>query len=98
MVHGDLWEGNMLFKNQKLVGLVDPGIFYGHNEMELAYLRWFNFVDKNFLNKYNEHHKLNEDYYYYEPVYQLYYSLSNIYLWSRNYIKDTARLLEKIKI
>jgi len=98
LLHGDLWEGNILFSNQKLVGLIDPGIFYGHNEMELAYLRWFNFVDKNFLKKYNDYYTINEDYYSYEPIYQLYYSLSNVYLWSRDYINDTSFLLKKIKI
>ena len=98
LLHGDLWEGNILFKNQKLVGLIDPGIFYGHNEMELAYLRWFKFVDKNFLDKYNSYFSISKNYYSYEPVYQLYYSLSNIYLWSRDYINDTSLLLKKIKI
>ncbi len=98
LLHGDLWEGNILFKNQKLVGLIDPGIFYGHNEMELAYLRWFNFVDKSFLDEYNNYSSIDENYYSYEPIYQLYYSLSNIYLWSRDYINNASDLLNKIKI
>ena len=42
LMHGDLWEGNILFKDYKFVSFIDPGSFYGHNEMELAYLRWFN--------------------------------------------------------
>ena len=28
LLHGDLWEGNILFNNGKLVGLIDPGSFY----------------------------------------------------------------------
>ena len=39
LLHGDLWKGNILFHNKKLVGLIDPGIFFGHNELEIAYLR-----------------------------------------------------------
>ena len=51
LLHGDMWEGNILFKEKRFVGFIDPGSFFGHNEMEVAYLRWFNpaFVDLKFL-------------------------------------------------
>ena len=100
LLHGDLWEGNILFKNKKFAGFIDPGSFYGHNELEVSYLRWFDprFIDKNFLDRYNDYISIDKYYLEYEPIYQLYYSLLNVYLWDRSFIKNVRNLLEKIKI
>ena len=100
LLHGDLWEGNILFKNKKFSGFIDPGSFYGHNELEVSYLRWFNpkFINRNFLDKYNDHIGIDKYYVNYEPIYQLYYALLNVYLWDRSYIENVRGLLDKIKI
>ena len=98
LLHGDLWEGNILFHNCNLVGLIDPGIYFGHNELEIAYLTWFKFINKSFLNIYSDTIKIDKKFSEYEPIYQLYFSLLNVHLWDRNYyIKDVYHLLEKIK-
>ena len=100
LLHGDLWEGNILFKNKKFTGFIDPGSFYGHNELEVSYLRWFDprFIDKNFLDRYNDFISIDKNYLEYEPIYQLYYSLLNVYLWDRSFVKNAHNLLERIKI
>ena len=100
LLHGDLWEGNILFKKNKFIGFIDPGSFFGHNEMEVAYLRWFNpsFIDSKFLEKYNDYIKLDKNYLTYEPAYQLYYALCNVALWDKSYIKETKKLLLKLKV
>lgn len=100
LLHGDLWEGNIIFNNKNFIGFIDPGSFYGHNEMEVAYLRWFNpsFVDSKFLDKYNDYIKLEKNYLDYEIIYQLYYALCNVALWDRSYIKETEKLLVELKI
>ena len=100
LLHGDLWEGNIIFDNKNFIGFIDPGSFFGHNEMEVAYLRWFNpsFIDSNFLEKYNDYIKLDKNYLDYEIIYQLYYALCNVALWDRYYIKETEKLLIKLKI
>ena len=100
LLHGDMWEGNILFKQNRFIGFIDPGSFFGHNEMEIAYLRWFNptFIDSMFLEKYNNYIKLGKNYLDYEPIYQLYYSLCNVALWDKAFIEQTKKLLIKLKV
>lgn len=98
LIHGDLWEGNILFNDGKLMGLIDPGIHFAHNEMEIAYLTFFNYVSNDFLHIYSDIIKLDNEYYNYEPIYQLYYCLLNVHLWDRSYINNTAEIIKKIKI
>ena len=98
LLHGDLWSGNILYNNGTLAGLIDPGIYFGHNELEIAYLTWFKFVNEEFIKSYSNIIPIEKDYFEYEPIYQLYYSLLNVHLWDRVYIKDVEILLSKINI
>ena len=100
LLHGDLWEGNIIFNNKNFIGFIDPGSFYGHNEMEVAYLRWFNpqFIDSDFIEKYNYYINIDKYYLEYEPIYQLYYALCNVAIWDKSYIKEVEKLLIRSKV
>lgn len=95
LIHGDLWKGNILFNDGELKGLIDPGIHFAHNEMELAYLTFFKYVSNNFFEYYNDRIPIDKNYRDYEVVYQLYYCLLNVFLWSREYITNTKNLILK---
>ena len=95
LIHGDLWKGNMLFNNGKLVGLIDPSIHFAHKEMEIAYLKWFKAISCNFYSYYSEKVNFDKDFFNYSEIYELYYSLLNFHLWDKSYINDVSRLVSK---
>tara|TARA_Y100000741_G_scaffold345977_1_gene311899 strand:- start:1243 stop:2100 length:858 start_codon:yes stop_codon:yes gene_type:complete len=95
LIHGDLWDGNILFEKGKLKGLIDPGIHFAHNEMEIAYLSWFKYITKKFYVHYSNIINLDNNYKKYEKIYQLYYCLLNVHLWSREYITNASEIVEQ---
>ncbi|MGB0977961.1 MAG: fructosamine kinase family protein [Croceimicrobium sp.] len=41
LLHGDLWSGNVLFKSKAKPILIDPAVYYGHREMDIAMMHLF---------------------------------------------------------
>ena len=97
LVHGDLWSGNILYNNGDLVGLIDPGIYFGNKELDLASLYFLKVVSKDFINKYRDYSEIEKGLNERIGIYELYYALLNIHLWSREYINHAKKIVEKYK-
>ena len=41
LVHGDLWSGNVMAVQGRDVALIDPAVYYGHREVDLAMTQLF---------------------------------------------------------
>ncbi len=41
LLHGDLWSGNYLIDNQGIPYLIDPAVYYGHHEVDIAMTKLF---------------------------------------------------------
>lgn len=54
LLHGDLWGGNILCRNGQLAGLIDPAIYYGDREIELAFGTLFGDLGPAFFERYSE--------------------------------------------
>lgn len=54
LIHGDMWTTNILVNNNHVVGIIDPSIYYAHNEMELAYMTLFDTVGQSFFDSYQQ--------------------------------------------
>ena len=51
LVHGDIWASNLLAQDGRITGVLDPAIYYGHPEVELAYIFLFHSFGKPFLQR-----------------------------------------------
>jgi fructosamine-3-kinase len=98
LLHGDMWEGNMLF-TQKGAVLIDPAIYFGDKEMDLAYILMLDTFGESFFREYTQTHTLSEDFYDVKvPLYQIYPLLVHVALYGGRYVKQLEQLLKRIKI
>jgi fructosamine-3-kinase len=97
LLHGDLWTGNVLVRQGRIAGLVDPAIYCGHPEIELAFTTLFGTFGKTFFEAYEElmpldpgFHELRSD------LYNLYPRLVHVRLFGSGYLAGIDRTLERL--
>lgn len=54
LLHGDLWSGNVLANGGFVAAFIDPAIYWGHSEMDLAFAGLFRGLGEDFLAGYAE--------------------------------------------
>src|SRR5262249_50689058 len=54
LLHGDLWSGNLITDDQGDPCLIDPAVYYGHREAELAFAKLMSNFDERFYRAYND--------------------------------------------
>ncbi len=70
LLHGDLWSGNFICHHNQAV-LIDPAVYYGHREMECAFIEMFGGFPENFIEAYSEVYPLDDGYPRRRPLHQL---------------------------
>lgn len=58
LLHGDLWKHNFLASANGEPVLIDPAVYYGHREMDLAMTLLFGGFDREFYDAYNNEEPL----------------------------------------
>ena len=52
-------------------------------------------MSKDFIEKYKNFSNIENDFEERKGIYELYYALLNVYLWSREYIKNTKEIIKR---
>lgn len=55
LIHGDVWFGNVLVRGPRLAAFVDPAIYHGDPEIELAYVTLHGTFGRAFFEAYGAH-------------------------------------------
>jgi Fructosamine-3-kinase len=77
LLHGDLWSGNFLCAAGDVPVLFDPAAYYGHREMEIAYVELFGGFPSGFVERYHEAWPLDAGYPRRRALHQLYHLLNH---------------------
>lgn len=94
LLHGDLWSGNYIIDEQGEAVLIDPAVYYGDRESDLAMTKLFGGFNKDFYFAYQSEYPLCEGYEYRENIYKLYHILNHLNLFGRGYYNQAINLIK----
>ncbi|MHA8111193.1 fructosamine kinase family protein [Lactobacillaceae bacterium Melli_B4] len=93
LLHGDLWSGNYTFAEQKPY-LIDPDVFFGDREMDLAMTTIFGGFDQDFYAGYNSIYPVENGFYDRLTWYRLYYLMVHLILFGGMYATSVDMILQ----
>lgn len=93
LLHGDLWSGNFLVGVEGRACLIDPAVYYGNREAELAMARLFGGFPPDFYRGYEERFPLEDGAGGRLRLYQLYHLLNHLNLFGRGYLGSVEEVV-----
>ncbi len=96
LLHGDLWSGNVLF-DEDYVWLIDPAIYCGDAEADLAMTELFGGFPAPFYQAYADVKPLSEAYALKKITYNLYHQLNHYNLFGSGYLSACEQAIATIK-
>ena len=96
LIHGDMWGGNVLCRNGRIAGFVDPAIYFADPEIELAFSTLFSIFGDAFFARYRELRGLRPGFFEVRrDIYNLYPLLVHVRLFGGHYAAAVERTLAR---
>ncbi len=86
LLHGDLWSGNLMTDGEGNPALIDPAVYFGHREMDLAFSKLFAGFSERFYAAYEEDFPIAPGFEERQDIYNLYPLLVHLNLFGRSYL------------
>jgi fructosamine-3-kinase len=96
LLHGDLWSGNFLCASGDVPVLIDPAVYYGHREADLAMTQLFGGFPEAFYRAYTEKYPLNDEWERRMELYKLYHLLNHLNLFGDSYSAQVYDTMKRI--
>ena len=96
LVHGDLWSGNIVCGQKQQAFLIDPAVYYGDREVDLAMTQCFGGFSHFFFKAYQETYPLSEGYEKRKHIYNLFHWLNHFVIFGNSYETSVIHSVERI--
>ncbi len=97
LLHGDLWQGNVLVRGDRIAAFIDPAIYNGHPEIELAFTTLFGTFGDAFFEAYRANAPLEPGFFEIRrDIYNIYPNLVHAALFGRSYVAPVMRVLDRL--
>lgn len=96
LLHGDCWGGNVLAQGDRVTGLIDPAVYYGDPEIELAFTMLFHSFDGRMYAAYHAVRPIAKEFYSVrKDIYNLYPMLVHARLFGGGYAGQVESVVER---
>lgn len=95
LLHGDLWSGNYLISKNGQPYLIDPAVYYGHHEIDIAMTKIFGGFGDPFYTSYSAAISPDKHTEGRIEIYQLYYLLAHLNMFGKSYYESVSSILTK---
>ncbi len=95
LLHGDLWRGNAITDETGAPAIIDPAVYYGWAEAELAMTSLFGRFPDQFYEAYEDEFPLEPGYQQRFPIYNLYHLLNHLNLFGLGYLSQVRSILHR---
>ena len=95
LLHGDLWAGNYMIDHDGHPWLIDPAVYVGHAEADLAMTELFGGFDRSFYDAYRDTAGIDPEYRDRKDIYNLYHLLNHMNLFGGGYLHSVKAVLKR---
>ncbi len=95
LLHGDLWSGNLLCTSGQQAVFIDPAVYYGHREVDIAMTKMFGGFDQLYLDEYIDRFPLEKGWEERIPIHNLYPNLVHLVLFGNAYVKGIENVIQR---